>query len=293
MNQVLVRAPAKLNLTLDITGVRENGYHEVDMLMQAVNLYEKVSIRKSETLSLRLPNSKVPANPHNTAIKAALAFFEETGLLAGANIVIQKAIPVRAGMAGGSADAAAVLVGLNTLYGAKLSVPQLCEIGMRIGADVPFSIVGGTVRVTGIGEILQSVAPCPMCWFTVCMPEGGGVSTPKAYAQYDSVGTDCHPDNNAVQTALQQNDLTAMCTSMGNALEFSSRSKANKPIKQILMQSGALTAWMTGSGAAVYGVFQTQHAAQKASKALQRQGFAQCWVVQPIQKGAHIAWCNT
>ena len=129
MEAVTVLAPAKLNLTLGVTGFAENGYHTLDMLMQAVSLYEKVELRKSAELRLSLPGSRVPADSRNTAVKAALAFFHETGLLAGADITVHKRVPVRAGMAGGSADAAAVLVGLNELYGARLSAAELCALG--------------------------------------------------------------------------------------------------------------------------------------------------------------------
>lgn len=190
MRSVTVLAPAKLNLTLDVTGTRPDGYHTLDMIMQAVSLRERVTLRRSRGLSLSLPGSRVPANEHNTAYKAALAFFHGTGLLAGAAITVEKHVPVRAGMAGGSADAAAVLVGLNELYGARLSAAELCALGAQVGADVPFSIVGGTARVTGVGDILEPLKPCPPCFFTVCMP-AGGISTPQAYARYDRIGTTC------------------------------------------------------------------------------------------------------
>ena len=147
MRSVTVLAPAKLNLTLDVTGTRPDGYHTLDMIMQAVSLRERVTLRRSRGLSLSLPGSRVPANEHNTAYKAALAFFHGTGLLAGAAITVEKHVPVRAGMAGGSADAAAVLVGLNELYGARLSAAELCALGAQVGADVPFSIVGGLLLV--------------------------------------------------------------------------------------------------------------------------------------------------
>ncbi|MEG1069333.1 MAG: 4-(cytidine 5'-diphospho)-2-C-methyl-D-erythritol kinase, partial [Ruthenibacterium sp.] len=218
---VTVLSPAKLNLTLAVTGFAENGYHTLDMLMQAVSLYETVVLKKSRTLRLSLPGSTVPANPHNTAIKAALAFFDETGLLAGVDITVYKKVPVRAGMAGGSADAAAVLVGLNALYGAKLSLQTLCKLGASIGADVPFSILGGTARVTGIGDIITPLPPCPRCFFTICMPTGG-VSTPQAYAQYDALGTDVVVDTAAAAQAIVQGDLPALCAQMKNALTFSS-----------------------------------------------------------------------
>ena len=192
MRSVTVLAPAKLNLTLDVTGTRPDGYHTLDMIMQAVSLRERVTLRRSRGLSLSLPGSRVPANEHNTAYKAALAFFHGTGLLAGAAITVEKHVPVRAGMAGGSADAAGVLVGL--------SAAELCALGAQVGADVPFSIVGGTARVTGVGDILEPLKPCPPCFFTVCMP-AGGISTPQAYARYDRMGTDVRPDSAAAAAA--------------------------------------------------------------------------------------------
>ena len=126
----------------------------------------------------------MPANDKNTAVKAALAFFAYTGLLAGVDMTIYKRVPVRAGMAGGSADAAGVLVGLNELYGAKLSMSELCAIGAGIGADVPFALMGGTCRVRGVGDLMKALPPCPDCWFVVAMPSVG-VSTPEAFARYD------------------------------------------------------------------------------------------------------------
>ena len=148
---VTVLAPAKLNLSLDVVGTLPNGYHDLDMVMQTIDLYEKITLRRSNTLSLTLPGSFVPVNDKNTAIKAAVAFFRYTGLLAGVDMTIYKRVPVRAGMAGGSADAAGVLVGLNELYDAHLSMSELCAIGAGIGADVPFALLGGTCRVRGVG----------------------------------------------------------------------------------------------------------------------------------------------
>ncbi len=271
MEAVTVLAPAKLNLTLGVTGFAENGYHTLDMLMQAVSLYEKVELRKSAELRLSLPGSRVPADSRNTAVKAALAFFHETGLLAGADITVHKRVPVRAGMAGGSADAAAVLVGLNELYGARLSVRQLCAIGMQVGADVPFSILGGTARVTGVGDILTPMPPCPKCWFTVCMP----------------LGTDVKVDGGAAAAALRAGDLDALCAQMANELQYSSESRANAPICAALRAAGAKAALMTGSGAAVYGVFETRAAAEAARTAL-LQSWPRAWAVHPVRCGAHV-----
>lgn len=290
MNRVTVLAPGKLNLTLDVTGVAENGYHTLDMIMQSVSLAERVIVGRSGELRLRLPGSFVPANESNTAYKAALVFFRETGLLAGADITVKKAVPVRAGMAGGSADAAAVLVGLNELYGAKLSKAELCELGMQVGADVPFCIVGGTARVTGVGDILEPLPLCPPCFFTVCMPKGG-ISTPQAYARYDELGTDARPDGDAAAGAVRAGDLDGLCAQMVNALEFSSGSPANRPIEEILRSCGAKAALMTGSGAAVFGVFTQREAADEAKARLLRH-YPRAWVVRPVARGAHVVESN-
>ena len=284
---VTVLAPAKLNLTLDITGTAENGYHLLDMVMQTVNLYEQVTVQCAEDLTVRLPGSFVPGGEHNTAYKAALAFFEHTGLLAGADITIRKAVPVRAGMAGGSADAAAVLVALNQLYGARLSREELCEIGLRVGADVPFSLVGGTVRVQGIGDVLRPVPRCPRCWFTVVMP-AQGVSTPRAYALYDEQGDGgLRPDNDGAEAALKAGDLAALCRCMGNALQFSSPSRHNAPICEALRAHGALAAQMTGSGAAVFGVFAGEGPARAALAAL-KQSCRQVYLCRPTRGGPRV-----
>ena len=189
-------------------------------------------------------------------------------------------------MAGGSADAAAVLVGLNELYGAHLSVQQLCAIGMKVGADVPFSILGGTARVTGVGDILTPMPACPKCWFTVCMPPQG-VSTPRAYARFDEMGTDVKVDGEAAAAALYAGDLDALCAQMVNELQFSSESTANEPICAALRAAGAKAALMTGSGAAVYGVFETRAQAEAAKTALLRT-WPKVWAVHPVRCGAHV-----
>ena len=285
-NVVTVLAPAKLNLALDVVGLLPNGYHDLDMTMQAITLYERVVLRRSPYLNLRLPGSLVAPNNKNTAIKAALAFFHYTGLLAGVDITIYKNTPVRAGMAGGSADAAAVLVGLNELYGARLSMSELCALGASIGADVPFALMGGTCRVQGVGDILKALPPCPDCWFTVVMPDYG-VSTPEAFAAYDKVGSSTHPDCEAQEKAVRAEDLAGVCAAAGNALEECSGARDNEAIKAALRQHGAVTALMTGSGAAVFGVFPTEEAARGAAEALKAQ-WPQVYVAQPDKGGARV-----
>lgn len=283
---VTVLAPAKLNLSLDVVGTLPNGYHALDMVMQSIDLFEKLTLTRSEGLTLTLPGSFVPANDKNTAIKAALAFFQYTGLLAGVDITIQKRVPVRAGMAGGSADAAGVLVGLNALYGAKLSMSELCAIGAAIGADVPFALMGGTCRVQGVGDLLKALPPVPDCWFTVVMPDYG-VSTPEAFAAYDTVGSSIHPDCEAQEAAIRAGDLDAVCAAAGNALEECSGAKDNEKIKALLRAHGAVTALMTGSGAAVFGLFDGEEQAAQAAAEL-RQRYRQVYLCRPDRGGARV-----
>ena len=271
--RVTVLAPAKLNLALDVVGILPGGYHALDMTMQAISLYERVVIRHSPYLDLTLPGSNVKPGPGNTAIKAALAFFHYTGLLAGADITIYKNVPVRAGMAGGSADAAAVLVGLNELYGARLSMSELCALGAGIGADVPFALMGGTCRVQGLGDLIKALPPMPEC------------STPEAFAAYDKVGSSVHPDCAAQEAAIRAGDLDAVCAAAGNALEECSGAKDNEAIKAALRENGAVTALMTGSGAAVFGVFRTEAEAKAAADAL-RARWPQVYTAQPVRGGA-------
>ena len=286
LNRVTVLAPAKLNLALDVVGLLPNGYHNLDMTMQAISLYERVILRRSSGLSLSLPGSPVAANDSNTAIKAAVAFFRYTGLLAGVEITIEKNVPVRAGMAGGSADAAAVLVGLNALYGAQLSMSELCALGAKIGADVPFALMGGTCRVQGVGDVIKALPPVPDCWFTVVMPDYG-VSTPEAFAAYDRIGSSTHPDCEAQEAAIRAEDLAGVCAAAGNALEECSGARDNEAIKTALQEQGAITALMTGSGAAVFGVFADEASARTAAAAVQTR-WPQVYVAQPDRGGARM-----
>lgn len=284
MERVTLLAPAKLNLTLDITGVRPDGYHEMDMLMQAVSLYERVTVRRSRRLRVTAPGSALPLGEKNTAYKAAVAFFREVGLLAGAQIELEKKTPVRAGMGGGSADAAAVLAGLNLLYDARLTLPQLCGIGAQVGADVPFALTGGTARVRGVGDRLQPLPPLTGCWFVVCMP-GYGVSTPAAFAAYDRVGPAARPDNDAAQQALENGRLCRLWPCLANALQRASGGQDTARICRLLQAAGAKAALMTGSGAAIYGAFTGAGAAQRGLQALRRAGYEQLWALVPAAAG--------
>ncbi len=286
LQKISVLAPAKLNLSLDVVGTLPGGYHALDMVMQAVSLYEQVTLRRSADLVVRLPGSRVPPGPKNTAYKAALAFFHYTGLLAGVDITIHKTVPVRAGMGGGSADAAAVLVGLNALYGARLSMTELCALGASVGADVPFALMGGTCRVQGLGDLIKALPPCPDCWFTVIMP-GYGISTPAAFAAYDQIGSPTHPDCAAQEAAIRAEDLTGLCAAAGNALEVCAGGADTAALKQALLDQGAKAALMTGSGAAVFGIFEAEEPARRAAEALAAAG-RQIFTLRPDRGGARI-----
>ena len=284
---VTVLAPAKLNLSLDVVGTLPGGYHDLDMVMQAITLHETLVLRRSRYLNVRMPGSFVPVNEKNTAVKAALAFFHYTGLLAGVDITIYKQVPVRAGMAGGSADAAGVLVGMNELYGARLSMSELCALGASIGADVPFALMGGTCRVKGVGDLLKPLPPCPDCFFVVVMPSVG-ISTPEAFQRYDRMGSPLHPDCDRQEAAIRAGDLPGLCAAAGNALEHCSGATETPAIRALLDEYGALTSLMTGSGAAVFGVFNAEDKAQAAAEAL-RAWYKQVYLARPDRGGARVS----
>ena len=284
---VTVLAPAKLNLSLDVVGTLPGGYHDLDMVMQAITLHETLVLRRSRYLNVRMPGSFVPVNEKNTAVKAALAFFHYTGLLAGVDITIHKQVPVRAGMAGGSADAAGVLVGMNELSGARLSMSELCALGASIGADVPFALMGGTCRVKGVGDLLKPLPPCPDCFFVVVMPSVG-ISTPEAFQRYDRMGSPLHPDCDRQEAAIRAGDLPGLCAAAGNALEHCSGATETPAIRALLDEHGALTSLMTGSGAAVFGVFDAEDKAQAAAEAL-RARYKQVYLARPDRGGARVS----
>ena len=290
VKRVEVLAYAKINLMLDIIRRRTDGYHDLFMIMQSVGVADRVTVEREPGRKLRLTASMddIPLDDKNIAWKAAALFFKTTGLRRpGLHIHLEKHIPHAAGLAGGSADGAAVLVALNRLMGTGLSTDQLCAMGVQIGADVPFALMGGTCRVQGVGDFLKALPPVPECWFTVVMPDYG-VSTPEAFAAYDRVGSSIHPDCGAQEAAIRAGDLDALCAAAGNALEECSGAKDTGAIKALLREHGAVTALMTGSGAAVFGVFRDEGAARAAAQAAKRR-WKQVYVAQPDRGGARVS----
>ena len=285
-NVVTVLAPAKLNLALDVVGLLPNGYHDLDMTMQAITLYERVVLRRSPYLNLRRPGSLVAPNNKNTAIKAALAFFDYTGLLAGVDITIYKNTPVRAGMAGGSADAAADLVGMNELYGAHCSMSELCALGAKIGADVPFCIVGGTCLAQGIGEVLSPLKPMPSCHIVLAKPDFG-VNTGKAYGLFDTNGKTHNADQLGMLTAVQNRDLPAICGKLENVFEQFVEVPGRIEMKEVLRAAGAAGVCMSGSGPTLFGIFTDKAQGLAAAQALAP--FAKdIAVTKPVRQGCKI-----
>ena len=288
MDKVTVIAPAKINLSLDILGVDERGYHLLDMIMQTVSLFERVTVsKKKKDITLSSNARYIPTDSKNVAVKAAMLFFEYTGIQGGAHIHIKKTVPIKAGMAGGSADAAGVIVGLDKIYETNLTRQQMCEIGAKAGSDVPFMIMGGTKRVQGVGEIIKPCPPMPRCHLVICMPDKG-VSTPAAFANYDTLGEKTLVETDKLVSAMEENDIYGVAKYMANDLEKAAASEYTQPIKEELIQQGAIGSVMTGSGAAVFGVFDDEDKA-KAAVEYFRDRVRSVFIAKPVGFGATIA----
>lgn len=269
MNSIILKGRAKINLTLDVVGKRENGYHDLEMIMQSINLFDTIYIRKTKIKGVRLKSnySWLPTNEKNIAYKAATLFFEETGIDGGVAIEITKRIPVAAGLAGGSTDAAATLVGLNRLYETKLSKERLMEMGLKLGADVPFCIVRGTMLAEGIGEELTQLPAMPQTYLVLVKPSISA-STAVVYKNLDINHIKRHPDTQRVIKALEQGKVQEIAENMANVLEEVTIGMYPEieGIKEKLMEHGAMGAMMSGSGSAVFGLFESKEAANKASR---------------------------
>ena len=219
-NTVELKALAKVNLGLDVLGRRENGYHDVRMVMQTIYLYDNVTIRKTDKQGIKLETNLfyLPSNENNIAYKAAKMLMDEFDIQQGVQIVLDKHIPVSAGMAGGSSNAAAVLVGMNRLFSLGLSQKELMKRGVSLGADVPYCVMRGTVLAEGIGEILTPLPPLPKCYVLVAKP-GISVSTQMVYEKLDAQTIEKHPDIDGILQGLEEQDIRKVATSMGNVLE--------------------------------------------------------------------------
>lgn len=271
---ITLDANAKINLTLDILGLREDGYHEVAMVMQEVSLHDTLSLKKTEAgiqLSITIEGQKgtLPADETNLCWKAAALMQQEYGLTGGVSMELVKRIPMAAGLAGGSADAAAVLKGMNQLYELEISEERLCELGARLGSDIPFCLLGGTMLAEGRGEKLTRLPDFPETFVVLAKPEVG-VSTAWAYKTYD-VGYDGpHPDNKAMLAAIGAGSLDRAAGLLCNVLEGVTVRKHAiiDSYKQTMLQQGALASMMSGSGPTVFGLAGDEASAGKIAAAI-------------------------
>lgn len=272
MKSISLNAYAKINLFLNITGKRPDGYHTLETVMHTISLCDEVCLEKSSgDIEIICTDSSIPCDERNIAHKCAKAFFEKTGITGtGVRITITKRIPSQAGMGGGSADGAAVLKGMNSLFGTGLSENELCGIGVKIGADIPFCIVGGCGYCTGIGE---DITPLPPFSGTVLIGKGSeGVSTKEAFAAVDTVKVTV-PDTDVRKAFECASDISEIAPCCFNIFEHALRLDEAEQIKAIMQADGAVCACMTGSGSAVFGLFSSESAAEKAEKALKAKGF--------------------
>lgn len=272
-----VQAHAKLNLTLDVLGRRPDGYHDLRMMMQSIRLTDLLTLEENGAGELRVSTNLhfLPNNEKNLAAQAALRWWEARGQSPrGLDITIEKHVPVCAGMAGGSSDAAAVLRALNAMEGKPLSPLELAKIGERVGSDVPYCVLGGTALAEGRGEVITPLPPLPQCWVVLCKPEFS-ISTPALFAKIDSVRLRCRPDTQGAIAALEAGDLAGVARRMYNVFEdaLPERQHARvNDIKNVLIQCGALGASMSGTGPTAFGLFDDESLAQEARERLEEFG---------------------
>lgn len=272
---------AKINLTLDITGRRADGYHLLRMVMQSVSLSDRLTLTAAEPgIRIQCGKADIPCDESNTVHKAAAAFFAHAGKTPCVDIRIEKTIPSQAGLGGGSTDAAGVLHALNRMFETGYSPETLCKIGETVGADVPFCVLGGTALAEGIGEKLTPLSPLPHCRIVICKPPVG-VNTGKAYALADSLGFAGTSTNDMLQ-ALQTGNLKHVTASLGNDFERVVKLEKVEQIKQTMAQSGALGACMTGSGSAVYGIFEDERFAAACKEELLSR-YEEVFLCEPVQ----------
>lgn len=266
MNEVFEKAPAKLNFFLDITGKREDGFHLLQTMMHTVSLCDRITLKQSDTVSLRCNRSDLPLGKGNLAYDAAVLFCKKTGC-SGSEILLEKVIPSGAGLGGGSSDAAAVLRGLNRLYATGLSDEELLSIALCLGADVPFFIKGGCAFVTGIGERLLPLAPLQEYLFLICKPSFD-ICTKDAYRAYDRLVSPNHFSADRLLAHYQEGRMEAFWSGIQNVLTEATDQPEIVNIQQQLLQNGAAASCMTGSGSAVFGVFEREETAQRAASFL-------------------------
>ena len=277
MDKLQLKALGKINLGLDVLGKRENGYHDVRMVMQTLYLYDTVTLIKEETDGIEIESNLyfLPKDEDNIAWRAARLLMDEFHIEGGIRIVLEKHIPVAAGMAGGSSNAAAVLYGMNRMYELGLSQQELMDRGVTLGADVPYCIMRGTVLAEGIGEILSPLPPMPRCQILIAKPPIS-VSTKAIYQALDSREIEEHPDIDGIIDGLKKQDLHQVAGALGNVLEDVTMEMhpVIGKIKNCMLEHGALGAMMSGSGPTVFGIYDDKNKIRTAMSRIKKQGLA-------------------
>lgn len=277
MDKMELKALGKINLGLDVLGKRPDGYHDVRMVMQTIYLYDQITITKRKEPGIGLSTNLfyLPVNENNLAYRAAKLLMDEFEIRSGVDIFLEKHIPVAAGMAGGSSNAAAVLYGINRMFDLGLSMEELMKRGVSLGADVPYCIMRGTVLAEGIGEILTPLPPMPRCQIVVAKPPVS-VSTKMVYEKIDSRRIVEHPDIDGIIEGLKEGDVTKIASRMGNVLEQVTVEEypVIDKIRKLMNEGGAKGAMMSGSGPTVFGIFTEKSLAKKAALKIREAGLA-------------------
>lgn len=277
MESIRLKARAKINLGLDVLRKREDGYHDVRMVMQTIGIYDRIIINKIPEDEIRIKSNLyfLPVNENNLMYKAAKLLKDKCRYSGGVEIDLNKFIPVSAGLAGGSTDAASTLFGINKLFDLSLSMQDLMEIGVEIGADVPYCVMRGTALAEGIGEKLTPLDPLPRTWILIAKPPIN-VSTKLVYESLDMNGVDEHPDIDGLIDAIRRKDINGVCGCMGNVLE-----NVTVPlypvidsIKKDMLEHGAINAMMSGSGPTVFGIFPDEKTTLECQAFLKHKGEA-------------------
>lgn len=281
-----VKAAAKINLMLDILKKLDNGYHSLFMIMQSVDLYDTVTVEKNSIneIIIKCNTEGVPCNEKNIAHKCAREFFDFCNIDdRGVTIEIEKNIPMAAGVAGGSADGAAVLYCLNKIYETNLTDRELAVIGNKVGADIPFSLTGGTAVTLGTGNVIAPVTDLPECYIVLAKPEQD-VSTPEAYAEYDALTRVRHLDRVSMIDAVSNGDYEKICSLCGNVFEQAVEVPKRPHIKGVMRKCGADATCMSGSGPTVFGLFSEKEKAEQCCEKLCKK-YEDVYLCKPVNKG--------
>ena len=288
MTECTVLAYAKLNLFLDITGTLPDGYHSIYTVMQSVDLHDTITVSDTDQgIELICDAEGFPLNEKNTQYKAASLFLQAAGIHRGVRIATEKRVPMQAGLAGGSADAAAVLTAMSQLYDEPLTKTQLLQIAEEIGADVPFCLTGGTRLCLNRGEIMAELPPLPDCHFLIVRPNQP-VATAAAYSAFDAASWIRSPDREGFLYAVKHRDLELISLKATNVFEQVVDVSNRARIKSVMRRFGADMSMMTGSGSAIFGLFRAEDAANQCAEALRKE-YENVFVCKPVLQGCRIS----